>query len=95
VVHQENEFTFLSTLSSTATAAANSVYENKVFFGKTSLDYLYQFYVYDEFETHLDSIEVDLSLFDLSASKREKVKFEYIFLANLHLKNVVLKLIIF
>ncbi len=72
MVHQENEFTFVSTLSSTATAAANSVYENKVFFGKTSLDYLYQIYVYDEFETHLDSIEVDLRLFDLSASKREK-----------------------
>jgi hypothetical protein len=58
VVHQENDFTFYSTLASTATAAANSVYENKVFFSKTNQDYLYQFYIYDEFESQLDNLEV-------------------------------------
>jgi hypothetical protein len=57
-IHQENEFTIESTLSSATAAAVNSDYQAKVFFSKEILEYLYQLYVFDEFVNDLESIEV-------------------------------------
>ena len=54
-----------STLASTATSAADSVYENRAFFSKPNLDLIYQIYVFDEFESQLDTIEVFYSHFSL------------------------------
>ncbi|CAF1029090.1 unnamed protein product [Brachionus calyciflorus] len=56
-VHQENDFSLMSTLAATTSAAANSEYKTKILYSKKASDYLFQVYIFDEFVAQLDTLE--------------------------------------